>query len=113
MTIRHRTTFPGRVDFDGWWIKSPKGTVAQLRRAGRDISRNVREQNVYQLLFIANRQEGDGYWTVEELLEAGAVIRVDKEMLSHPTDGCMTELVRARAARRATPKEAPDAPTPD
>ena len=75
---RHRSVFPGNVDFSNWWIKSKKGIVAQLTRVGLD----PREQNLYGLIH-SNGQVGNGSFTMERLLESGvASIRPSKESLN-------------------------------
>ena len=74
---RHRTLFGGQSDFDGWWVKSPSGTVAQLVNAGR----NLHTDHIYRLKFEGNNQQGNGAWTTEALMETGATIRRLKEDL--------------------------------
>ena len=69
-----RTTFPGTGNWKGYWVLGKtRQTLAQLVPAGR----NIHMDNTYHLLF-ASGQEGDGTWTVEELLEKGAKITYDK-----------------------------------
>ena len=77
MTKRHRTIFPGNIDFSGWWLKSKTGTVAQLILDGR----NLHEHNIYSLCY-SNGQTGSGVFTMEQLLEAKVTaIRRSKEDL--------------------------------
>ena len=79
--MRHRTTFPGTVDFDNWWIKSKRGTVAQLIKCGR----NLHEHNLYSLRY-SNGQAGNGTFTTEQLLKSEVVaIRNSEEGLNDAT----------------------------
>ena len=76
--MRHRTSFPSHINFDGWFLKSKTGTIAQLDKDGR----NLHEHNLYHLRY-ANGQIGSGTFTMEQLLEGGVVaIRSNKESLN-------------------------------
>lgn len=76
--MRHRTSFPSTLNFEGWWIKSKKGFVAQLLRCGR----NIRTENLYNLAYNDHWVgEGGGVWTTEELRGKGCIIRRTKEEL--------------------------------
>lgn len=73
MTGRHRTLFPGHVDFSGWWVKSSHGrAVGQLERLGR----NLHCDNVYHIIY--HDIEGNGEFLTETLLEAGTTITLHK-----------------------------------
>jgi len=74
---RHRTRFPGNVNFSGWWakaFKSSRGTIARLQKEGFDL----REHVVYSLKFD-NGQTGNGRYTSEDLLEKEIIIRLNRE----------------------------------
>ncbi len=75
-----RTVFPIWVNFNGWWIESKKGTVAQLQRYGS----NIHDYPVYHLLF-KNEQIGNGYWSMENLINSAVKIRPTKDALNAPT----------------------------
>jgi hypothetical protein len=73
----YRTSFPSNVNFDGWFIKSKKGCIAQLVQNGR----NLHEHNLYTLRH-ANGQTGSGLFTMEMLVECCVSIRFHKEDLN-------------------------------
>ncbi len=95
MMKRHRTIFPGKADFTGWWILSKRGRVAQLNKVGR----NLHECNLYALIHEGNGQQGDGEFLLEQLLENGCVIRLEREDLKGPMDP-MEEIMRDRVRKR-------------
>jgi hypothetical protein len=73
---KHRTTFPGEIDFSGWWVKSSHGIIAQLTKLNRDLHGHC----VYSLLF-SNGQTGNGTHTMATLIGSGVTIRKDKKEL--------------------------------
>jgi len=100
MTIpKHRTTFPGRVDFTGWYVLSKKGCVAQLKKVGRTL----REDNLYSLVHEGNGQTGNGVFLIQDLVNEGrCIVRRERTMLNKtPTDSMsMAERTLERAKHR-------------
>ena len=68
------------MDFEGWWCKSKNGnTIGQLERVGR----NLRQDNVYRIVY--HDVCGNGEFTAESLLEAGATITLTKPEIGYET----------------------------
>jgi hypothetical protein len=78
--MRNRTSFPGHVSFEGWWCKSKNGnTIGKLEKTGR----NLHCQNTYCIIY--HNVKGNGEFTTETLLEAGATITLTKPEIGHET----------------------------
>lgn len=75
----HRTVFPLRVNFHGWWIRSKKGIIAQLVNAGRDRH----DSYLYQLLYAETpgfpQTLGAGKFTTEDMINYGMHIYETKQ----------------------------------
>jgi len=76
--MANRTLFPGHCDFEGWFVKSAHGrTIGQLERIGR----NLHTDNTYRIIY--HDVCGNGEFTMESLLEAGATITRTKPEDDH------------------------------
>ncbi len=76
--MRHRTVFPGEVNFSGWWVVGQKHKITgQLDKCGIDLWMHV----LYNICFT-DGQRGNGEWTTEELIESGAKISREKPIIT-------------------------------
>ena len=94
MSKRHRTTFPTRCNFSGWWVQT-EGSIGMLVKCGT----NIRMQVIYNLWFPKTKVTGNGIWTTELLTEAGGTITREEPRTT--TAGSLVERVRNKAQRGA------------
>ncbi len=80
---RRRSVFPLRVDFHGWWMRSKKGTIAQLVKDGRDRH----DSHLYRLMYAEAdgfpQTLGNGRYTTEDMIDHGMRIYLTKAEAIH------------------------------